>query len=407
MPTFKYKALKDDGSAYQDTAQAPSKEVLYQRLKKKGESLVTAEIAGQAGDMARWRRTINSYLSGVSQKDKIMFARNIGAMIDAGLPMSRALDVINRQTNNIALQEVVASIQDTIEAGGSLSAGLQKHADVFSSLFVQMVRAGEESGNLPEAFDTIATQIKRAYTLKKKIRGAMMYPAIILVAMILVGIAMMIYVVPTLSSTFKEMNVDLPASTQLVITISDFLQNYTILSLAGLAGTGAGMWGIAQTSRGKRAFEWLLLSMPLVGPLVKQTNAARTARTLSSLLSSGVNVVHALEITEGVVQNSYYEEVLAEAQDAVKHGEPLAQVFQDHEDLYPPFVGEMAAVGEETGKTASMLKRVAEFYEEEVKQKTDDMSTIVEPFLMIVIGVVVGFFAISMISPMYSLTGKI
>lgn len=403
---FKYKALKENGETYEDTAHAENKQALYRKLKSTGETLVTATKVSSS-DTGELMTKINQFLSRVSEQDKIMFARNLGAMIEAGLPIARALSVIRRQANNPALEKILSDVDDTIQGGEQLSAGLAKHPDVFSSLFVHMVRAGEESGELAESLALISDQIERSYKLKKKIRGAMMYPAIIVVAMILVGITMLIYVVPTLTSTFKEMDADLPASTQFIIAVSDFLKNYTVIAFGSIIAAAAGFWGALQTDRGKRAFEWTILHMPLIAPLVKQTNSARTARTLSSLLDSGVEVVRAIDITQGVIQNSYYKEVLEEAKLAVKNGNSIAGVFQRHENLYPPFVGEMVAVGEETGSVAKLLKRVGTFYEEEVQRKTKDMSTIIEPFLMVVIGIVVGFFAVSMITPMYSLTSNI
>jgi len=218
---------------------------------------------------------------------------------------------------------------------------------------------------------------------------------------------MLIYVVPTLTQTFGELGVDLPRSTQVVIAVSNFMTTHTVLFFGLLVGVGlVGMWGF-RTQRGQRMFEFVLIHMPIISKLVKEVNSARTTRTLSSLLSSGVEIVRALSITREVVQNSYYKEVISHAEEVIQKGGALAEVFAQNEHLYPVMVGEMIAVGGETGKLTSMLEQIADFYENEVEQQTKDLSTVIEPFLMLFIGAVVGFFAVSMISPIYSISSGI
>jgi len=270
-----------------------------------------------------------------------------------------------------------------------------------------MVKAGEEGGTLPEALRTVSLQMERSLQLKKKIQGALIYPAIILVALVVIGVLMLVFIVPTLQETFEDMGGELPGSTQAIITASEFLMNNTLLSIVLFVGIIFSFIRILKTKRGKRAFEWTVLHLPIIGNLAKEINSARTARTLSSLLTSGVDMLSAIEITGEVVQNSFYREVLTDAKERVQKGTALHEIFAEHEDLYPVFVGELTAVGEETGKLPGMLLQVAEFYEGEVEQKTKDMSTVIEPFLMIIVGVVVGFFAVSMIAPIYSITSGI
>lgn len=401
---FSYKALQDNGESYTDTATAESKQALYKRLEKKGETLIWAE----EGDTSKpWYKSDISFLTSISTKDKIMLARNMAAMLDAGLSVTRALGVISRQSNSDHFKEVIDTIREEIRTGNSLADGLKQFDDEFPPLFIYMVEAGEESGNLGEALSTVADRLERANKLKKKIRGAMMYPSIILVAMIIVGILMMIYIVPTLTETFREMDVELPATTQFVIAVSDFLKNYTIIAIGSMIAAVTGFYYALQTKTGRRTFDWLVLKIPVIGKLVKETNSARTAGTLSSLLSSGVEVTRSIDITKDVVQNTYYKDILDDLKEEITSGGNMADVFQEHEYYYPAFVGEMVAVGEETGKVDEMLQRVSVYYEDDVKQKTKDMSTIVEPVLMIVIGGAVGFFAVSMITPMYSLTSSI
>lgn len=214
---------------------------------------------------------------------------------------------------------------------------------------------------------------------------------------------MFLFVVPTLTATFVELGVELPTSTKIVIGISDFLRYNLLMSLVGIVTFVAAMVSFFKSKSGRKIFDWVVLRIPVIGPLIKETYAARTTTTLSSLLSSGVEVVKALEITERVLQNVYYKEVLRELEKKIQKGTPMSKIFGDHEDLYPPFVIEMTLVGEETGELSELLGQVGAFYESDVQQKTEDLSTIIEPALMMVIGAGVGFFVLSMLSPMYSL----
>lgn len=270
-----------------------------------------------------------------------------------------------------------------------------------------MAKAGEESGNLSQSFEIVSNQLEKSYLLQKKVQGAFIYPGIIFCLMIAIGILALVYIVPTLTATFREMKIELPLSTQAIIFLSDFLKNHYLICFILAGAIFAGFITILKTTRGKHAVDFIILHIPMISELVKHTNAARTARTLSSLLSSGVPVVQAVQITEDVIQNSYYKPILRDARKTVERGQPIAAIFSGAEKLYPPFVGEMTAVGEETGELPKLLFEVASFYENEVDQKTKDMSTIIEPFLMIVIGLSVGFFAVSMISPIYSITDAI
>jgi type IV pilus assembly protein PilC len=339
----------------------------------------------------------------VKAHDKVLLAKNLSAMLEAGLSLSRALAVIERQTKNKKLKDALSIINQDLAAGKTFNETISKFPNIFSPLFISMVKAGEESGSLSASLQTVGLQLERASELTRKIRGAMMYPGIILLAMCGIAFFMLTNVVPAITDTFKEMNVELPTTTRFVIFVSDFLKNNIILTLVGIVVAAFCFWSFAKTRIGKRTIHWVILRIPIINVLVKETNAARTARTMSSLLTAGVDILAAVEITQDVLQNVYYKDILGEAKPIVERGEPLSTVFSKHENLYPPFVGEMLAVGEETGQMSKMLLGVAVYYEDEVEQKTKDMSSIIEPFLMIIIGAAVGFFAISMLGPIYSI----
>lgn len=405
MARFQYTAERAGGETYTGVAEAADRFELYSIVRREGGKIVSLSEEGADSwlSLKHWNATFTS----VKEYDKILFARNLGAMLSAGLSLSRALSVMERQIKNPKLSATVTQISSDIRRGTTLHEALAKLPRMFSNLFVSMVRAGEEGGTLPEALSVVSEQMERMYSLKKKIRGALIYPAIIVIAIIGIGSLMMIYVVPTLAQTFEEMGAQLPTTTRIIIAISDFLVGNTLLALGGSIALLIFVLGALRTVAGKRASDLLSLHTPMIGGMVREVNSARTARSLSSLLSSGVDMLASLEITAEVVQNSYFREVIKDASVSVGKGEPLSAAFSRRADLYPAFVSEMMAVGEETGALSEMLKRLASYYEDEVDRKTKDMSTIVEPFLMIIIGGAVGFFAVSMITPIYSLSQNI
>lgn len=405
MGTFKAKIKNKEGEVYEETLEASDRFAVYHEVRERGETIVAVNEVKKRKNFSL--AGADRFLSSISTDEKIMLTRNLAAMLEAGLTTSRALDVMNRQSNNPRLKEVVSRISADVQKGEQLSAALERHSNVFSPIVISMVRAGEESGQLSESLATVSGQMERSHALSKKIRGAMMYPSIVLVVMVCIGILMLIYVVPTLTETFGELGTELPPTTQAIIFISRFLVEYTLISLVLIALVPAVFLYAKSTRRGKRFFNFILLRTPVIRGLIKEINSARTTRTLSSLLSSGVDMVLAISITKDVVQNSYYQEVLSEAEQVITKGGNLSDVFNKYPHLYPPLVPEMVAVGEETGRLSKMLAETARFYESSVEQQTKDLSTIVEPLLMVVVGAFVGFFALSMIIPIYSLSGSI
>lgn len=407
MPKFNYKAIKSSGERYETSRESADKFSLYREVKNEGDTIVdVSEIKDRSGDGFSISK-LTSVFGGVKMHQKIVFTKNLGAMLTAGLSLSRALSVIQRQTKNKKLKNITALLISDIGRGKTLSEAMKDHPNVFSKLLVAMVGAGEESGSLAESLTIVSEQMDNIYKLQKKVKGAMIYPAIIVTVMFIIGILMLIYVVPGLTKTFKDVNVSLPISTKIVIFVSDFMKNHAVLAFVGMIITAGVAYALSRLKKGKKSIDFLILHLPIISNIIKETNSARTSRTLSSLLSSGVSVAQALKITCDVVQNSYYKEVLKQSQQSVEKGESISNVFIKNEHLYPIFVGEMINVGEETGNMSKMLMEVAVFYENEVSQKTKDMSTIIEPFLMVFIGAVVGFFAVSMITPMYSIMDTI
>lgn len=403
MPKFKFKVQKE-GKYEEGEAIADDKYALTARFRSEAKDVILIEeVKGFSFDTSKFEAAI----SRVKLQDVILFSRNLAAMIDAGLTLTRALGILEKQTKNPKLKLIIINTGKEINKGVTLSDALAKYPENFSNLYIAMVRVGEESGKLTEALRQITAQLSDGYKLRKKVKGAMMYPSIVIMAMIIVAVLMFIYVVPSLTASFASIGGDLPASTQAIIFISELLADHSMVVLPGMAASMVGLYYSTKTKIGSRVVDLVVIYLPVISKIVKQYNIAMTGRIMSSLLSSGVGVIDSLAITEGVIQNSYYKEVLIEATAGVEKGIPLSETFIKYENLYEPLVGGMITVGEETGQLSNMFGEMAKFYGEEVSQATKDLSTIIEPILMVVVGAGVGFFAVSMITPMYSLMNNI
>ncbi|MDB5239227.1 MAG: hypothetical protein JWO00_562 [Candidatus Parcubacteria bacterium] len=406
MSHFIFKAKKPSGEIYKGEKDAADRFELYKMLREAGEEVVSVEEKAASKGL-HVEINFGGLFGRVKTIDKINFARNLGLMLEAGLALSRALAVLERQSKSQALKKVVLDVAASVNTGMTFSDALAKHSKVFPPIFISMVHAGEQSGTLADSLKSVGDQMDASFTLTRRIKGAMIYPGVIMAVMVIIGILMMIFVVPTLLKTFTELNVALPPATQFVLNVSNLFQHDGLLVLAVVLVVSISLWYWAKRDSGKKFFHMLTLKLPIVGPLSHEVNAARTARTLSSLLSSGVEVVESVSITAAVVQNVYFRAVLKQAEEAIKKGELMSKTFSAHENLYPAFFAEMLSVGEETGRIGDMLLNVAKYYESDIEQKTKDMSTIVEPVLIVIIGAAVGFFAIAMIQPMYSLVDAV
>lgn len=406
---FLYEAKDAEGKEVKGEREAESRVALARILREEGLFVIAVDPA----DGTRKEKTealfsrFASLFSHVPLAEKVMFAKNLGVMIGAGLSLPRALAALGNETTHTYFKKVITDLEERTTKGAPLSEALAAHSRVFSDLFSAMVAAGEKSGKLKEAFSILTHQMQNEYQLRKRVRGAFMYPAIIMIAMVGVGILMLMTIVPTLVGTFEELGVDLPASTQAIITVSDFLLAHGIFSFGIVAAIVGGLWRAARYRSVKQWFQFVLFHIPLIRPLIQKINTARAARTLSSLLSAGVQMLEALAITARVLTHYRYRAIFERAQEDIQKGKPMSALLREEESLFPSLFSEMVAVGEETGKLSRMLEEVADFYEGEVAETTKNLSTIIEPILMIVIGAVVGFFAVSMITPLYSVLGNI
>jgi type IV pilus assembly protein PilC len=403
MPLYKYKYIKD-GEEKEETKEFADKAALYGAVRSDNGSIISAkEIKGEKTPFKLF-----SFRKKIKSQEIITFAKNLAVMIDAGLSISRALSILGKQSKNKNLVKMIENINTSISGGETLSKSLEAYPNIFSGLFVSMAKAGEESGKLSYSLRIVADQLEKSQSLSKKIKGAMIYPSVIVCLMVAIGIVAMIYMVPTLTETFKGLNIQLPLPTRVVIAISDFLRVNAVMTVVTIFVLVFGFMTGIKTKKGKDISDFVIMHTPMIKNMAKELNAARTARTLSSLISSGVGIVSSIGITRDVLQNHYFRNLLNDAAKQVEIGELLSSSLSSTKgNLYPIFVSEMLAVGEETGKMTEMLDNIATYYETELDQKTKDLSTIIEPFLMILIGIAVGIFAIAMMLPTYSLVDAI
>jgi type IV pilus assembly protein PilC len=399
MAVFLYKAKDSNGKIRNGKFDVKNKDALEKKLSSLGLSVVFYKEEKKSKSVLE----ISKILKRVSVIDKMLFTRHLGVMLKAGLPFSRSISVLSEQTNNLYFAEILQSVQEDLQKGNSLADSLAKYPKVFDGLFVSMIRVGEIGGNLEEVLNILYIQLKKEHELVSRIRGAMMYPAVIIFAMIIIGTLMMIYVVPSLLNIFIEMEVELPLSTKIIVFVSNALQNYGIFIFSGFIILAVLFLKSIKTSKGKKAFDYFLLRLPTIGGIISKVNMARFSRTLSSMIASGISIVEALKIISGTLGNTYYKESAEEACQYIQKGIELSEIVGKYDKLYHPLMVHMIEVGEETGTLEDTLKQVAEFYEGEIEQITSNLSSIIEPILMLIIGGAVGFFAISMLQPMYGI----
>ncbi|KKP33144.1 MAG: hypothetical protein A2312_02995 [Candidatus Staskawiczbacteria bacterium RIFOXYB2_FULL_32_9] len=405
MPNFLYVAKSFDSKTEKGILPAEDVHQLAQDLKNQNLILITAEEEGKKKGLNLMNLSLPSF--GVSLKEKIMLVRNLWIMISTGLSIVRSFTLLANQTKNTKLKKALINIKEEVSKGNSFSGSLAKYPDIFSELFLSMVKVGEESGTLEDVFKVLALQMEKEYTLKSKVKGAMIYPLIILMVMLGIGILMLVFVFPQLTAFFDSLKADLPIYTKIMIWGGNFMmaQWYVVL-LAGLILAGI-FWQALKTKQGKWLLSTFLIKMPLISSMVKKNNSAILIRSLSSLNASGVPLVRSLEIISGVVGNFYYKKAVVESIERIKKGEKLSSALKVHKDIFPFGAIEIIEVGEETGKSTVILKKLAEFYENEVIDMAENMSAIIEPIMILILGMGVAVFAFSVISPMYSVLGNI
>lgn len=410
MITFVYSAAQKTGAIVKGEKDAENEKTLAVLLKQEGLLLLQVEDRGPKSRFGIIHLDIGELIARVrpiSIVDKMLFTRNLSVMVNAGLSLTRALDALAQETTNPKFRKAIEDIHTSVTAGKSFSESLRAHTAVFGSLFSNMVEMGETTGKLSLVLKLLANQMQKDNTLRKRVKGAMMYPAVILIALFGIGAMMMIYVVPTLTKTLEELGAELPITTRAIIAISNFMVAYALALPLIAAGVVIGFWRLLKTKYGKEFFDLFVLKLPVLGPLIQKFNAARFCRTLSYMVMSGVPIVRSLDITASVLGNTLFRHAIEEAARGIQTGKQLHEILAVHPKIFRHIVIQMIEVGEETGKLSEMLLRLAVFFEEDVANTTKNMSTIIEPILMVVIGIIVGLFAVSMLQPIYTSLGNV
>lgn len=403
MPDYSYIARTREGVIEKDVIYALSEKGVADALRAKELIPTSIKLVKKGIDL----KQIQEFISRIKLLDKITFIKNLSVMLKAGLPVSKSLKILTVQTPNKKLAKIISEISRSVEGGNSLADSIAKYPRVFSPIFVSMVKVGELSGNLEQNLNYLVDQLQRDYDLISKARGALTYPIIVLMVLAIVGFLMFTFVLPKLTSTFTDFQVELPLMTKLVIAIVDVFAKYGIFIMLFfiLLAVGFAYW--RKTLSGKTIIHKIVLYLPLSSGIVTKINMARFVRVFSSLIKSGMPIVDALEVSSHVVGNIYYQKVIADASSKVRIGSPLASAFKKQPRLFSNLVVQMMEVGEESGTTETVLEEVANFYEAEIDQTMKNLSSILEPVLMVVIGAVVGFLAVALITPIYNITQSI
>jgi type IV pilus assembly protein PilC len=338
----------------------------------------------------------------VGVKDIGVFTRQFATMINAGLPMVQCLDILAQQTEKEPLRDAVAKVMSDVEGGSTLAEGMAKHPKIFSTLYVNMVEAGEAGGILDIILQRLATFLEKLDALQRKVKSALTYPTVVAIVALAATAFMLIFIIPTFAKMFTDFGGELPLPTQIVIGISDFLRNFWWALLAGIAGAIIGIQRYYKTDSGRLMIDKLLLRIPVLGMVIRKGSVARFTRTLGTLISSGVPILQGLEITARTSGNRVVENAVLSTRDSISQGNTIAEPLKGC-GVFPPMVTQMISVGEQTGALDEMLDKIANFYDSEVDTAVDALTAIIEPVMIVVMGTVVGGMLIAMYLPMFKL----
>ncbi len=407
MTKFTYTALGPNNKQITGTLDAQSREKVIELLQKQSlKPLTVEEGSGKKGEIHFNFLNKNKK---VKTRDLVIFTRQLATMISAGVPLTRSLSTLQTQAESKSFKEVIGKIAKDVEGGTQLADAFAKFPNIFSEVYVNMMRAGEAGGILDKIMDRLAAQVEKDASIKKKIKSASMYPLVISCITVIAFFGMMTFVVPKLGKLLTDLggpNAKLPVQTQILLNTSNFIKHNIIFILIVLIGGSIGLRRYTKTTRGKYQLHALLLKIPVLKTVIIKISIARFARTFASLMSAGVTVLDALDVTGGAIGNKVIEKELKEAAVEVRNGKQLSEPLAKSKH-FPPIVSQMLSVGEETGKVDTILLKVADFYEEEVDAVIDGLASIIEPIMIIVLGGMVGLLAASIMGPIAGLSKNI
>jgi type IV pilus assembly protein PilC len=408
--TFTFRAMDLAGAASAGEVEADSKAQVTEQLRQRG--LIVLDVAEKASPVnledffKRWQS--------VDMRELAVFSRQFATLVASGMPMLRTLHTLEEQTQDDAIRDAVVGLRADVEAGSTLEQAMERHPRVFDRLYRAMVRAGEQSGRLEEALDRVAFQVEKADALKRQVKSAMMYPMLVFGFAVVVLVAIVMFVIPVFANVFEELAAEhpeeasgLPAPTALCVGVSHLLTGSWYILIPGLAIAFFAFFRWKQTERGKRAWQRFTLRLPFkVGDVIQKVALARWSRTFSGSVSSGVPMLQSIKLTGDTAGNVVIEQAMEDVYASVKRGGSLAGPIESN-SIFPPMVGHMVAVGEETGQLEHMLSKVADFYEAEVDAKVKALTALIEPIMIVFVGGMVGFIVISMYLPLFSIYEKI
>ncbi|HCJ52506.1 MAG TPA: hypothetical protein DHV25_02160 [Candidatus Kerfeldbacteria bacterium] len=400
---FRFVASTREGRIIKGTRYAENKQDLGRNMNTEGLLLMSAEP--ESFTLKERMTAIN--VGGISVIDKVLFARHLAIMIKSGIPLIESLQITVEQTSNESLKIILGQILENVRNGKSLANSLEQHRRTFGGLFVSMVRVGESSGTLDANLDYLSIQLEKDYELRQKVRTAMLYPGIILAATVLLGGALSIFVLPKLVDLFYGLNVELPIFTKIFLAMASFLASWAVWIIVLLVMAVIGMRVFARLAPVKKFLDMLVLKAPLLRQLILKITITRFTRTLGTLLRSGLPIVESLAITQDTLNNQVYEDIIVKVRGNIEKGTLLGTSLAEHEKYFPKVVSRMIGVGERTGKLGETLGYLTDFYENEVDATTKNLTTVIEPILLIVIGLIVGGLGVAIIAPIYQLSGSI
>ena len=395
MPTFKYIAKEITGKTVSGILEYSDKALLIDALRKKGLIIISVEETAK-------RRPIFSKGS-VKLEEIVIFSRQLATMVDSGIPLVQALDILCEQIEKPVFKNILAKIKDDIETGSSLSDALARHPAVFSTLYINMVRAGESSGALDDILDRLASYLEKSNTLQRKVKSSLVYPIVVMTMAMLITLVMLLKVIPTFKGIFSMLGGELPLPTRILIFISDTIRQMFLYVAAGVTVVVFALRKYMKTPQGKENFDRMLLAMPVLGSLFRKVAVAKFTRTFATLVKSGVPILVSLEIVGKTAGNTVIEKAVEAVRNGIKEGENIADPLAKS-GAFPPMVVRMIKVGEQTGELEKMLTKIADFYEDQVDAAVSGLTSLIEPLIIAFLGIVIGGIVIAMFLPIFKLT---
>jgi type IV pilus assembly protein PilC len=401
MPRYRYNAIDRNGRTVAGTLESDNIELMRSKLSDLSYHVTNVrEVRGKGS---------HGFLSGMQRvklKDLAMFSRQFATMVDAGLSMVKCLDILQKQSRNPYFQEVIGQVKHDVVTGASLTEALQKHPRVFNNLYVNMIRSAEVGGILDQVLDRLSGFLEKEQETRGKVKAAMTYPAVVFSVAMLMLAGLLILVLPRFKAIFEQMGLKLPLTTSIMLNFSGYATQYWYIAIIVVLGLGIGGKLAAQSAKGRYLIDAIKLKAPVFGDLILKNSISRFARTFGTLIVSGVPVLRALEIVGDTAGNLVIANTVALARVSIKEGDKISTPLFASK-VFPVMVTQMIAIGEETGRLDQMLSKVADFYDEEVDQTLKGLTSLIEPLMIVGLGLIVGFIAISVISPIYSLVGSL